>query len=168
LNISAESKNFFKNLVLQALETIRIQFLQKKDLQKFHACAPFKKNLNGTIAIAIGILETIDRKLPVSDLRFSLTSKKRGRDGGREHSTRDYRRSVYRSDRDLSSSSYSSRSDRDQSHHYNHSRSNRDLSNSSYMTYPGDFHQQRDKYPRRGGSGGGNGGGSGNASPDRY
>jgi hypothetical protein len=31
----------FKNLVMQALETIRIRFLQKKKL-KFHACVPLK------------------------------------------------------------------------------------------------------------------------------
>jgi hypothetical protein len=115
--------------------------------------------------IAIGILETIDRKLPDSDLRFSISTKKRGRDGGREQSNRDDRRSVYRSDRNLSSSN-SCRSDRDHSNHSNSSRSNRDLSNSSYRTYPGDFPQQRDNYPKRGGGGGG--GGGRNARRDRY
>jgi hypothetical protein len=30
----------FKNLVLQALGTIRFQFLQKKSKKKFHACVP--------------------------------------------------------------------------------------------------------------------------------
>jgi hypothetical protein len=32
------------------------------------------------LKIAIGLLETIDRKLPDSDLRFALTTKKRSRD----------------------------------------------------------------------------------------
>jgi hypothetical protein len=82
--------------------------------------------------IAIGILETIDRKLPDSDLRFSLSSRKRGRD-----EDRDTRRSVYSSDRDTPS--HSSRSDRDPYPHHSGNRSNRDLSNSSYWTYPGDY-----------------------------
>jgi hypothetical protein len=106
--------------------------------------------------IAIGILETIDRKLPDSDLHFSLSSRKRGRDDDR-----DGRRSVYRSDRDTPP--HSSRYDRDQQHHSSNNRSNRDLYNSSYRTYPGDYNQQRDKYPRRGGGGGG-----GNVSRGRY
>jgi hypothetical protein len=42
-NISAESNTIFKNLVLQALGTIRIRFLQKKYLKKFHACVPLRK-----------------------------------------------------------------------------------------------------------------------------
>ncbi len=49
-NISAESKTIFKNLVLQALGTIRIWFLQKISKQKFHACVPLKGALsNDTI-----------------------------------------------------------------------------------------------------------------------
>jgi hypothetical protein len=111
--------------------------------------------------IAIGILETIDRKLPDRDLRFSLSSRKRVRD-----EDRDTRRSVYRSDRDMTS--YSSRSDRDPDPHHRGNRSNRDLSNTSYWTYPGDYNQQRDKYPRRGGGGCGSGGGGGNAGRNRY
>ncbi len=39
-NISAESNMIFKNLVLQALGTIRFRFLQKKYFKKFHACVP--------------------------------------------------------------------------------------------------------------------------------
>jgi hypothetical protein len=109
--------------------------------------------------IAIGILETIDRKLPDSDLRFSLSSRKRGRD-----EDRDTRRSVYSSDRDTPS--HSSRSDRDPYPHHSGNRSNRDLSNSSYWTYPGDYNQQRDKYPRPGS--GGDGSGGGNAGLNRY
>ncbi len=89
---------------------------------------------------------------PHSDFRFSISTKKRGRDGGHEQSNRDDRRNVYQSDRELSSSSpYSSRPDRDHSNYSNSSRSNRDLSNSSYRTYLCDFPQQRDKYPKRGG-----------------
>ena len=107
--------------------------------------------------IAIGILETIDRKLPDSDLRFSLSSRKRGRE-----EDRDTRRSVYRSDRD--SPTISSRSDRDPQY----SRSNRDHYNSTYWSYPGDYNQQRDKYPRRGGGGGGSGSGGGGAGRNRY
>ncbi len=45
LTISAESNTIFKNLVLQALGTIRIRFLQKKSKKKFHACVPLKKQV---------------------------------------------------------------------------------------------------------------------------
>ncbi len=49
-NISAESNTILKNLVLQALGTIKFQFLQKKSKKKFHACVPLsvlkKVNLN--------------------------------------------------------------------------------------------------------------------------
>ncbi len=37
---TAESNTIFKNLVLQALGTIRIRFPHKKYLKKFHACVP--------------------------------------------------------------------------------------------------------------------------------
>ncbi len=61
-----------------------------------------------------------------------------------------------------------SRSDRDPFPQHSANRSNRDLYNSSYWTYPGDYNQQRDKYPRRGGGGGGSSGGGGNAGRNRY
>jgi hypothetical protein len=41
LNISANSNMIFKNLVLQALGTIRIQFMQKSK-KKIHACVPLQ------------------------------------------------------------------------------------------------------------------------------
>jgi hypothetical protein len=45
-NISAESNTIVKNLVLQALGTIRFRFLQKKSNKKFHACVPLKLLIN--------------------------------------------------------------------------------------------------------------------------
>jgi hypothetical protein len=38
LKVNLESNTIFKNLVLQAPETIRIRFLQKKYFKKLHAC----------------------------------------------------------------------------------------------------------------------------------
>jgi|688.fasta_scaffold292928_1 hypothetical protein len=46
-NISAVSNTIFKNLVLQALGTIRFRFLQKKSLKKVHACVPLKPANSG-------------------------------------------------------------------------------------------------------------------------
>ncbi len=40
-NISDESNTIFKNIVLQALGTIRIRFLQKGIKQKCHVSVPF-------------------------------------------------------------------------------------------------------------------------------
>jgi hypothetical protein len=38
--------SIFKNLVLQALGTIRFWFLQKKEKNKFHACVPLNCKLD--------------------------------------------------------------------------------------------------------------------------
>jgi hypothetical protein len=106
--------------------------------------------------IALGLLDLLDRKLPEGDLRFNLSSRKRGRDSSMDRfsgnrSARDsatYNLSdrdssgSFRSDKDPSSSR-SSRSDRD------HSTAR---SRSSYRTYPGDFPPARDRFRRQTGS----------------
>jgi hypothetical protein len=45
-NISAEWNLIFKNLVLQALGTIRFRFLQKNSTKKIHACVPLKNQVH--------------------------------------------------------------------------------------------------------------------------
>ncbi len=46
----------FKNLVLQALQTIRIRFLQKKYFKKFHACVPLMKRFLYAVRPTLDIL----------------------------------------------------------------------------------------------------------------
>ena len=107
--------------------------------------------------IALGLLDLLDRKLPDGDLRFNLSTRKRGRDASND------RFSGNRSDRDLA---HHSRSDRDPP---GGSRSDRDLSSSrsgrsdrdpsstrygnSYRTNPGDFAPARDRFRRQSGPG---------------
>ncbi len=105
--------------------------------------------------IALGLLDLLDRKLPDGDLRFNLSSKKRGRDTSLDRfsgNRSDRDSATYnRSDRD---SSGSSRSDRDPSSSRS-GRSDRDhssaRSSSSYRTYPGDFTPARDRFRRQSG-----------------
>ena len=58
----AESNTIFKNLVLQALGTIRIRFLQKKVKKKFHACVPLSMHQH-ILALLLAKAEVFSPKI---------------------------------------------------------------------------------------------------------
>ena len=121
--------------------------VQMDGLYEFWSNDPVHGDKIAYSKIALGLLDLLDRKLPEGDLRFNLSSRKRGRDTSLD------RFSGNRSDRD---SSGSSRSDRDPSSSRS-GRSDRDhstaRSSSSYRTYPGDFPPARDRFRRQSGPG---------------
>jgi hypothetical protein len=131
--------------------------VQMDGLYEFWSNDPVHGDKIAYSKIALGLLDLLDRKLPDGDLRFNLSSRKRGRDTSQDRfsgnrSDRDSA-NYNRSDRDLPGSS---RSDRDPSSSRS-GRSDRDLSSartgSSCRTYPGVFTPARDCFRRQSGPG---------------
>jgi len=129
--------------------------VQMDGLYEFWSSDPVHGDKIAYSKIALGLLDMLDRKLPDGDLRFNLSTRKRGRDASND------RVSGNRSDRDLPHHSRSdrdppgsSRSDRDSSASRS-SRSDRDPARygNSYRTYPGDFAPSRDRFRRLSGPG---------------
>jgi hypothetical protein len=129
--------------------------VQMDGLYEFWSNDPVHGDKIAYSKIALGLLDMLDRKLPDGDLRFNLSTRKRGRDASND------RVSGNRSDRDLPHHSRSdrdppgsSRSDRDSSASRS-SRSDRDPARygNSYRTYPGDFAPSRDRFRRLSGPG---------------
>jgi hypothetical protein len=131
--------------------------VQMDGLYEFWSSDPVHGDKIAYSKIALGLLDLLDRKLPDGDLRFNLSTRKRGRDASND------RFSGNRSDRDLAHHSRSdrdppggSRSDRDPPSSRS-GRSDRDPSSSrygnSYRTYPGDFAPSRDRFRRLSGPG---------------
>jgi hypothetical protein len=129
--------------------------VQMDGLYEFWSSDPVHGDKIAYSKIALGLLDLLDRNLPDGDLRFNLSTRKRGRDASND------RVSGNRSDRDLPHYSRSdrdppgsSRSDRDSSASRS-SRSDRDPARygNSYRTYPGDFAPSRDRFRRLSGPG---------------
>ncbi len=129
--------------------------VQMDGLYEFWSSDPVHGDKIAYSKIALGLLDLLDRKLPDGDLRFNLSTRKRGRDASND------RASGIRSDRDLPHHSRSdrdppggSRSDRDPSASRS-GRSDRDPARygNSYRTYPGDFAPSRDRFHRLSGPG---------------
>jgi hypothetical protein len=125
--------------------------VQMDGLYEFWSSDPVHGDKIAYSKIALGLLDLLDRKLPDGDLRFNLSSRKRGRDSSHDRfsgnrSDRDYA-NISRSDRDPPGSS---RSDRDPP---GSSRSDRDPPGSSRSDRdpPGSSRSDRDPPSSRSG-----------------
>jgi hypothetical protein len=96
--------------------------VQMDSLYEFWSGGPVHGEKIAYSKIALGLLDLLDRKLPEGDLRFNLSSRKRGQDssgdrrgsGGTSYNNnRSVRDLTFRSDGDTPGSSRASRSDRD-------------------------------------------------------
>ncbi len=127
------------NVVLSAAPEV-----QMDGLFEFWSNYPVHGDKIAYSKIALGVLDLLDRKLPDGDLRFNLSSRKRGRDSrlDRHSSGGGSSFSTSRSNRDPAGGTRNGQSDRDPS---------TPRHNSSYWAYPGDYSQPGDCFCRQSG-----------------